>query len=153
MGMRWAITLIRTTAAAAVSVHASCRRCHKVDDDGGAVGPDLSRIGAEKTREYLLESLVDPNKQIAKGFETATFALLSGKVVSGIVKAEDDHAITLMDANGGSIRVKQDDIDDRAVGKSGMPEDLIKNLSKADLRDLVEFLSSRKKSAAANGHK
>jgi len=34
-----------------------------------------------------------------------------------------------------------------------MPEDLIKNLSKADIRDLVEYLSSGKKSGAANGHK
>lgn len=132
---------------------ASCRRCHVVDGNGGAVGPDLSKIGADKTREYLLEAIVEPNKQIAKGFETATFAMDNGKVISGIVKAEDDSVVTLMDSNGGIIKVQKDEIDDRAVGKSGMPSDIIKNLSKTDLRDLVEYLSTRKKASAVEGHK
>src|SRR5262249_35208682 len=56
-----------------ISLHkseVSCLRCHKLHGEGGEVGPDLSDIGKRQNREYLLESIVDPNKQIAKGFET-----------------------------------------------------------------------------------
>ena len=45
----------------------SCLRCHKVNGVGGEVGPDLTGIGKKQQRAYLLESIVDPNKQIAKG--------------------------------------------------------------------------------------
>ena len=52
----------------------------------GDVGPPLNGLGKDKTREYLLESIVDPNKQIAKGFETVELTLASGQIRSGGVK-------------------------------------------------------------------
>ena len=36
----------------------SCVRCHKVGGTGGEVGPDLSKIAADKRRDYLLEAIV-----------------------------------------------------------------------------------------------
>eukprot|EP00913_Durusdinium_trenchii_P008823 g8289.t1 len=128
----------------------SCRRCHKINDSGGDVGPDLSKIGSDKKRDYLLESLVLPNKSIAKGFESVTLAMDDGKVYSGIVKADDGKTIQLMQATGEIVTLKKDAIDDRAKGKSAMPDDLVKHLSKHDLRDLVEFLASQKKKGVAN---
>ena len=119
----------------------SCRRCHKIDDNGGEVGPDLSRIGLDKTREYLLESLVDPNKQIAKGFETAILEMSDGKVHAGIVKSEDGQRIQLQKPDGAVLVLEKSAIEDRAVGKSGMPEDLVKKITKSEVRDLVEYLS------------
>jgi quinoprotein glucose dehydrogenase len=49
----------------------NCQRCHRLHGDGGEVGPDLTGIGGRQKREYLLESILDPSKEIAKGFETA----------------------------------------------------------------------------------
>lgn len=123
---------------------ASCRRCHKVGDDGGAVGPDLTHIAKDKTREYLLESLVLPNEKIAKGFETVVLVLDTGKTYTGIVKQQDEDTIRLMDANGATITINKDEIEDQAPGQSGMPADLVKQLSKSDLRDLVEYLAQQK---------
>lgn len=122
----------------------SCRRCHMIKNNGGEVGPDLSGIGIDKDRRYLLEAIVAPNKAIAKGFETAVLALLDGKVLVGIVRKEDDQEIVLMDAKGTISRVAKADIDERASGKSAMPDEIVKQLSKDDLRDLVEFLSRQK---------
>ena len=122
----------------------SCRRCHKIRNNGGEVGPDLSGIGRDKNRRYLLEAIVAPNKAIAKGFETAVLALLDGKVIVGIIRNETDDTLELMDAKGTVIRVPKDEIDERATGKSAMPEEIVKQLSKDDLRDLVEFLSQQK---------
>ncbi|QDT44626.1 Quinoprotein glucose dehydrogenase B precursor [Gimesia alba] len=132
----------------------SCRRCHMIKNNGGEVGPDLSGIGIDKDRRYLLEAIVAPNKAIAKGFETAVLATLDGKVLVGIVRKEDDKVIVLMDAKGTISRVLKEDIDERASGKSAMPEEIVKQLSKDDLRDLVEFLSrqKQKKKATSNKH-
>ncbi len=120
----------------------SCRRCHKIDGNGGEVGPDLSRIGLDKNRDYLLEALVDPNKQIAKGFETAILQMDDGKVHAGIIKSDDGQRIQLQKPEGAIVVLEKSAIEDRAVGKSGMPDDLVKKLTKSDVRDLVEYLST-----------
>jgi quinoprotein glucose dehydrogenase len=132
-----------------------CRRCHKVDGNGGDVGPDLSRIALDRKREYLLESIVDPNRQIAKGFETAILQMEDGQVHAGIIKSEENGRVTLQRPDGTVIVLDKSKIEDRAVGKSGMPEDLIKKMSKSDLRDLVEYMSTLKNTAgpAAHGEK
>jgi quinoprotein glucose dehydrogenase len=122
----------------------SCLRCHKIKGLGGEVGPDLTGIGIRQKRDYLLEAIVDPNKQIAKGFESVDITLTSGKLVSGIVKSEDALRVKLMTPEGALVTVAKADIDERNRGKSAMPEDLIKYLNKADLRDLVEFLAGLK---------
>src|SRR5262249_13379419 len=106
----------------------SCLRCHKLRGEGGDVGPDLTGVGARQKREYLLESIVDPNKQIAKGFETVVLALADGHIVSGIVKEEDGKQVRPMTAEGKLVTVKKDDIDERQAGKSAMPADLVKLL-------------------------
>jgi quinoprotein glucose dehydrogenase len=123
---------------------AACLRCHKIQDQGGDVGPNLTGIGAKQTREYLLESIVDPNRQIAKGFETVVLTLQNGKVLSGVFKEENARQIKLITPEGESLVVAKKEIEDRQAGKSAMPEEAIKHLSKAELRDLIEFLASLK---------
>ncbi len=122
----------------------SCVRCHQVAGVGGAVGPDLSKIAKEKTREYLLESLVVPNAQIAKGFETLIIETKEGRVFSGIAKESDEQQLKLMLADGNIVTIKKSDIEETAKGQSAMPADLTKKLSLSDVRDLVEFLSGLK---------
>ena len=122
----------------------SCLRCHKVDGVGGEVGPDLSGIGAKQKREYLLESIVNPDKEIAKGYESVVLVLLDGQTKSGIVKSEDAKVVRLMNAEGQLISVAKDQIDERRRGVSAMPADLVQKMNRAELRDLVEFLAGLK---------
>ena len=119
----------------------SCLRCHKVNGTGGGVGPDLTGIGKKQTREYLLESIVDPNKQIAKGFETVVLTLTNGQVKSGILRFDNGKEVHLMNPDGQLIVVPTSRIEERSRGKSAMPEDVIKKLSRSELRDLVEYLA------------
>jgi quinoprotein glucose dehydrogenase len=121
-----------------------CVRCHKMHGQGGEVGPDLTGIGSRQKREYLLESIVDPNRQIAKGFETTVVGLTDGKFYTGIVKSEDDRSLRLMTPEGKLLDIPKQQIEERQRGKSAMPEDILKFLSKSDLRNLVEFLASQK---------
>ncbi|WP_165248823.1 PVC-type heme-binding CxxCH protein [Paludisphaera soli] len=119
-----------------------CLRCHKVSGDGGEVGPELAGVGVRKGREYILESIVLPNKQIAEGFESQVLALANGQVVAGVVKSEDDREVRLLTAEGALVVVPKDEIEEKARGGSAMPEDLIKSLDKREIRDLVEFLAT-----------
>jgi quinoprotein glucose dehydrogenase len=123
----------------------TCQKCHKVEGVGGDVGPELTGIGAKQKRDYLLESIVLPNKQIAKGYETVVLQLANGKSVTGIIKGNhDDKVVRLMTFEGQLRTFGRGDIEEMNAGKSAMPEDVVKHLSKSELRDLVEFLSSLK---------
>jgi quinoprotein glucose dehydrogenase len=122
----------------------SCLRCHKIKGVGGEVGPDLAGIGTKQSREYLLESIVDPNRQIAKGYETVVLELRSGQVRSGILKSEDAKTVRLMTPEGHLLSVPKAEIADRFSGKSAMPDDVMRHLSRRELRDLVEFLAAQK---------
>jgi quinoprotein glucose dehydrogenase len=122
----------------------SCLRCHKINGVGGEVGPELTGIGAKQKRDYLLESIVLPSKTIAKGFETVVLTLTNGKTIVGVLRQEDAREVQVMTAEGQLLKVAKDQIDERTTGKSAMPEDLIKHLSRQDLRNLVEFLAGLK---------
>jgi quinoprotein glucose dehydrogenase len=122
----------------------ACLRCHKVNGKGGEVGPDLTGIGAKQSRGYLLESIVDPNRQIAKGFETIVLGLRNGTFVSGVLKEENAREVRVITPETQLLVVPKDEIEDRQTGKSAMPEDIIKHLNKHELRDLVEFLAGLK---------
>lgn len=123
---------------------ASCRRCHMVNGSGAKVGPDLSEIAKEKDRAYLLESIVDPNAKIAKGFETTIIVDFDGRIHAGIIKEDNDKVVKLMSPQGAIETIAKDEIEERAKGQSGMPSDLSKNLSRSEIRDLVAYLATLK---------
>ena len=123
---------------------AQCLRCHALKGAGGNVGPDLAGIGARQTREFLLESILFPNKVIAPGFETVVVVLKSGASHAGIVKSESEAELALNTAEDGIVKLKKADIAKRERGLSAMPEGVEKLLSKRELRDLVEYLATLK---------
>ena len=120
----------------------SCVRCHQVGRAGGQVGPNLTEIGKQRKRRYLLEAICLPDAQIAKGYETAVIVNVFGEVISGIVKEENDDFIDLIESDGTQKRIPLDEIEVRRKGKSSMPADLVKLISRRELRDLVAYLAS-----------
>ena len=123
---------------------AQCVRCHKINGEGGDVGPDLSHVSSQKDREYLLESIVLPNRQIAPGFESVMVTLKNDENYAGVLKSEDDNQLVLNTPGTGLVTIKKADIQDRQKGLSPMPEGIGQILSKHDLRNLIEFLSTLK---------
>jgi putative membrane-bound dehydrogenase-like protein len=53
---------------------AACASCHTVRGKGGDVGPILDGIAVRADKAYILESLMDPNAKLAKGFENLTIS-------------------------------------------------------------------------------
>ncbi len=125
-------------------VGVQCLRCHAVRGEGGIVGPGLTGVGKRLTREQLLESIVLPNQTIAAGFENATIVLKGGANHSGLVKSETATELVLDSPEDGKLTLKKSDIEKRLRGLSAMPEGVDKLMSRRELRDLVEFLSTLK---------
>ena len=67
-------------------------------------------------------------------------ALDDGRQVAGILKGESDKSLQLMSPEGKLVTVPKAAIESRTTGKSAMPQDVAKTLTKSDIRDLVEFL-------------
>jgi quinoprotein glucose dehydrogenase len=122
----------------------ACFRCHKINGEGGDVGSDLTGLGATKGREYLLESIVQPNKQVAAGFENVLIEMKDGASYAGLVKSETGVELVLNSPEDGVMTLKKTDIKSRQRGLSAMPEELVTYLSKRELRDLIEFLATLK---------
>jgi len=122
----------------------SCVRCHKVGDEGGEVGPNLAGLGTRQSREYILESITFPNKQIAKGFETLLVSMKDGTTYAGILKSENDTILEINSPEDGILKLRKADIEKRDRGLSSMPEELRQVLTKQEVRNLVEFLATAK---------
>jgi quinoprotein glucose dehydrogenase len=118
----------------------SCLRCHAVSGQGGNAGPDLAGLSKRADRPYILESILSPNKQIAKGWETVTVQT-ADDAHAGVLKFEDEKEIHLDVPNVGLVKIRKTDIKSRQGGISAMPEDIARTLGKKDVRDLVEYLS------------
>ena len=129
----------------------SCVRCHQISNNGGKVGPDLSGIGKLKDRRYILESIIEPNKQIAAGHAQVVIMTDEGLMYTGVVKEDNETELGLMDADGNVTRIEKDAIEGMKAGKSGMPMDLQKELSLTELRDLVEYLAQQQTPVEKSG--
>jgi quinoprotein glucose dehydrogenase len=123
---------------------AACFRCHKINGEGGEVGPEMIGLAAKQTREHLLESILFPNKTIAPGFESVLVTLKNGTSYAGLLKSETDAELVINSPEDGLLTVKKADVKSRDRGLSAMPEELGNILSKSDLRNLIEFLSTLK---------
>lgn len=121
---------------------AQCIRCHIVDDGKGSnIGPNLKSIGLEKTRAYLLESIVDPQKVIADGYGTISLTLNDGSSLAGLFRSEKDGVIEIRDLEGKTTKVNSAEIKERSPVISTMPPmGLI--LQKREVRDVIEYLAS-----------
>lgn len=123
-------------------VEVQCSRCHAIKGEGGIVGPALDRIARERSREYLLEAMVLPNRAIAPGFENVNLTLKTGAEHAGVVKSESETELRLESPEEGPLRLAKANIATRQRGLSAMPEGLEQLLTQRELRDLVEFLAS-----------
>lgn len=125
-----------------------CLRCHQAGGEGGTVGPKLDGVASRQNREYLLESIVAPNRRIAGGFETVAITTKDGSEISGVLKSETSGELILEVAGEDGLPVQRSvpasNIQSRERGPSAMPEGLAEQLSPLDLRDLVEYLASLK---------
>jgi putative heme-binding domain-containing protein len=119
----------------------TCAQCHKLFDTGGAVGPDIT--GANRSDlAYLLENTVDPNAVIPIDYQASVLDTKDGRTVVGIVKKQDDTAVTIV-TNTETLVIPRNEVKTLRVSKlSMMPEALLDTFSESDVRDLFAYLRS-----------
>jgi quinoprotein glucose dehydrogenase len=125
-----------------------CLRCHKCEIGDSLVGPDLTKIGAAYDRNHLLESIVFPNAKISPGFQIVTLTTKDNQIVAGRLMKDEAGILTVetVDEQGKpkTVDVPSDKVKERVSAPSPMPENIRDQLSRWELRDLVEYLATRK---------
>lgn len=124
---------------------AACSACHRIGDKGGAVGPDLTRVGAIRSGRDLLESIVVPAATFAQGYENYLVTTTSGQVFTGVIARKTPQAVVLRDSSGGEKLIASKSIDAMTPQKTSlMPDGLAAALTVAELRDLLAYLQALK---------
>ncbi len=120
-----------------------CAVCHKSGALGGEVGPALTTIGGKFDRPHLIESLLEPSRQIVEGYRTSTLMTVDGEVFSGIIKSASETTLQLVDAAGKQFAIDAADVEARAESATSiMPEGLAEALSLAEFADLIRYLET-----------
>jgi putative heme-binding domain-containing protein len=123
-----------------------CIKCHKVGSEGGDVGPSLDGVGTKYPREFLIESILYPSKQILDGYQQTIIKRKSTNQVDYyIVRSENDTELTAVASDGTKTVIKKDDILSRRVSNvSMMPEGLQAALKPEEFADVVAYLETLK---------
>lgn len=126
---------------------ANCFACHRFDNEGGAVGPDLSALAGRFSVRDILESILDPSKVISDQYAAVTVVTTDGRIITG----------RIINLAGDAIKINTNMLDPQAVESvdrkaveeqfaakaSMMPTGLLDVLHEDELLDLLAYLLSR----------
>lgn len=119
----------------------TCQQCHTLFGEGGKVGPDITGAN-RKDLNYLLHNILDPSAVMAKEHQPSVIVTDSGRVITGIIKEENDQIVKIQTPNE-LVELPVNEIEARKQSdKSMMPDDLLKTLSQEDVQSLISYLSS-----------
>jgi putative heme-binding domain-containing protein len=120
---------------------AQCAKCHSVAGEGGRIGPALDRIASRRSPEFLMESILQPSKDIAPEYEAVIVATKDGHVITGLRVNETNFSIQLHEENGRFHSLLKRDLDEvKVMSKSLMPENFSEVLTVKELHDLFAYL-------------
>ena len=120
-----------------------CWRCHEHEGRGALVGPALSSIGRSMSRERLVESILQPSKEIAPLYTPWLVQLDDGRSLTGMYVGEEvDGTLRLADNSGKIHRIHPRNIEAKKTGEESiMPAGLAQQLTEQEWRDLLAFLT------------
>ncbi|MCG2587902.1 PVC-type heme-binding CxxCH protein [Rhodohalobacter sulfatireducens] len=121
----------------------SCQICHQVNGEGINFGPALTEIGSKLPKEGLYDAIINPNAGINFGYEGYIITMKDGSQTAGIIQSETETELTLL-MNGGytSIINKSEIASREEMEQSLMPENLHAQMTRQELVDLVEYLTT-----------
>ena len=126
----------------------TCSTCHKLDDIGHQVGPDLASL-KDKSPESLLIAVLDPNRNVESKYINYVAVTDAGKTHNGILAEETGESITLLAPKGERVSLLRNELELlRSTAKSTMPEGLEKDLKTQDLADVIAYV----RQAGAQNH-
>jgi putative heme-binding domain-containing protein len=122
-----------------------CRTCHMVAGRGESYGPDLSHVAAKADRKKILESILEPSKEIDPKYSSYVVQTDQGAIYSGLLLEKTADVVVLKDAQKNEIRLRASSVQQMLAQKTSiMPEFLLQSLTAPEAADLLEFLASLK---------
>jgi putative membrane-bound dehydrogenase-like protein len=117
-----------------------CDQCHRLDQEGHAVGPDLFGIRNQPKEAILLHLLV-PDQEMTPGFAAYTVATKDGRVLTGLISSETPASLTLRQPLGKDDTILRGEIDEITASKQSlMPQGLEKTITRQEFADLLAYL-------------
>lgn len=117
-----------------------CANCHQLAGEGKVVGPQLEGVG-QRGSERLLEDILTPDRNVDAAFRTSTLVMSDGRVLAGLIRAEDDRELRLVTNDGQEQVIALEDVESRhSSPRSLMPADLAAQLPPHELADLLRYL-------------
>ncbi len=122
---------------------ADCARCHRVGSAGGVLGPDLTRVGVQRSRAALIAAVREPGTAVPIGFKTTALRTRGGERVEGVVKSEDAFSVQILTTDG-QLRAfaKRELASFETSRASPMPAFTPQDLDAAALEDLLAYLGT-----------
>jgi putative membrane-bound dehydrogenase-like protein len=119
----------------------TCASCHRLFDQGGAIGPELT--GSQRANlDYVLENLLDPSAIVPFDYRVTILETKDGRFLTGIIKHEDDRTLTVQTQND-AVVIPKNEVESRNQSSlSLMPDGLLDKMTNEELRDLVAYLAS-----------
>ena len=125
---------------------ATCYKCHRVQGDGGIVGPDLTAAGRRFNTRDLLETIIEPSKAISDQYEAHMFQMMDGRLITGRVVNLSGNSYRVqpdMIEPNRLINVNANDIDAMQPSKvSPMPTGLLDYFTRDEILDLLAYMKS-----------
>jgi putative heme-binding domain-containing protein len=121
------------------SEEAACAKCHTVQGEGGAIGPDLSNL-VHRDYASVLRDITEPSFAINPDYITYAVTLKDGRLLTGPVRSQGDQLL-VGDEKGQTTTVRRGDVEQLTpTSKSIMPEGIVKLLGPERMKDLLTFL-------------
>jgi putative membrane-bound dehydrogenase-like protein len=117
----------------------TCAKCHSPQNGRPRIGADLSGIN-NKTKEELLNSIMNPSAAIEPRFVNYIITTKDGRIQDGILANETAGTITLRNTDGDFTILRTNIAEIRASSLSLMPDGFEKSLSKQQVADIIAYL-------------
>ncbi len=118
-----------------------CGSCHRLFDQGGTIGPDLTGYDRSNVN-YMALNIVNPNADIREGYVNYKVTKKDGQIILGIMTDRSGGNVTIKQLGGEEITISSEDIEELTAQKTSiMPEHIIKTMTEQQIRDLFVYLA------------
>ena len=120
-----------------------CAQCHAIAGHGGAIGPDLSDVGARLEKDSIRNALLAPEASIPRGFMQVRLVTKDGQRLTGVRVNEDSFSIQIRDLSSQFHSFWKSELSElvKESNHSPMPS-YSKTLNPEELDDVVAYLGS-----------
>ncbi|MEM7478136.1 MAG: PVC-type heme-binding CxxCH protein, partial [Planctomycetota bacterium] len=117
-----------------------CANCHRLFGEGQSIAPELDAYD-RKNLDFWLPAVIAPSLEIREGYQSYAALTEDGRIVTGMIAAQNVQSVTLRNAENNLIVLQRDELVElKAIRTSLMPQDLLKDMNDQDIRDLFVYL-------------